>query len=131
MIDFRQRIGGDWVDAVGGGSWDLINPATEELIEQIPFGDGEDAYAAIDAATDAFPGWSRLTAYDRGAILEKAAAFIEANLDDFARITTEESGKPLAQSTAARRSASTGAGFLLAWPTGESTSPTNRWAWSE
>jgi acyl-CoA reductase-like NAD-dependent aldehyde dehydrogenase len=55
MIDFRQRIGGEWVDAAGGGSWDLVNPATEEIIEEIPFGDAEDAYAAIDAAAEAFP----------------------------------------------------------------------------
>ena len=100
MIDFRQQIGGEWVDAVGGGTWDLVNPATEEVIEQLPFGGREDAYAAIDAAAGAFPEWSHLTPYQRAAILEQAAQFVDANLDEFARITTEESGKPLAQAKA-------------------------------
>jgi acyl-CoA reductase-like NAD-dependent aldehyde dehydrogenase len=123
MIDFKQRIGGDWVDALGGGSWDLVNPATEEIIEQIPFGDGADAYAAIDAAADAFPAWSHLTAYDRGAILEKAAALIEANLDDFARITTEESGKPLAQSKGEWQTAPN----QFRWAAGEAQRLYGRW----
>ena len=42
-----------------------------------------------------FESWSHLTAYQRGAILEKAALFIESHLDEFARITTEEAGKPI------------------------------------
>lgn len=100
MIDFRQFIGGQWVEAGNGGVWDLVNPATELVIQQIPFGDGADAQSAIDAAADAFPEWSHLTSYQRGAVLEKAAAFIEANLDEFAKLTTEESGKPYAQAQA-------------------------------
>lgn len=100
MIDFKQFIDGNWADAIGGGEWDLVNPATEEVVQQIPFGDEQDAQAAIDAAAQAFPEWSHLTAYQRGAILEKAALFIEDNLDDFARVTTEESGKPFAQAKA-------------------------------
>jgi acyl-CoA reductase-like NAD-dependent aldehyde dehydrogenase len=75
----------------------LINPATEEVLEQLPFGDETDAGRAIDAAAAAFPEWSHLTAYKRGAVLERAALFIEDHLDEFARITTEEAGKPLAE----------------------------------
>lgn len=97
MIPFKQYINGQWGDALGGGTWDLINPATEEILEQLPFGDESDAGMAIDAATGAFSEWSHRTAYQRGAILEKAALFIEAHLDEFARITTEEAGKPIAE----------------------------------
>ena len=142
MIDFRQCIGGEWVDALGGGTWDLVNPATEEVIEQIPFGDGEDASAAIDAAADAFPAWSHLTAYERGAILEKAAAFVEANPTSSPASRPRSpanpwrsrrgSGRPPPISSAgrpARRSVSTGAGSLRGWPGGESTSSISRWEW--
>jgi acyl-CoA reductase-like NAD-dependent aldehyde dehydrogenase len=123
MIDFRQRIGGAWVDAVGGGSWDLVNPATEDVIEEIPFGDGHDAYAAIDAAEDAFPAWSRLTPYERGAILERAAVVIEDNLEEYARITTEESGKPLAQAKGEWQTAPN----QLRWAAGEAQRLYGRW----
>ncbi len=95
MIEFRQFIGGEWSEAVGGGTWDLVNPATEKVLQQIPFGDESDARAAIDAADAAFDSWSHLTAYQRGAVLEKAALYIESHADEFARITTEEAGKPL------------------------------------
>src|SRR3972149_2459648 len=81
MIPFKQYINGAWGDAYGGGTWDLVNPATEEILEQLPFGDETDAKLAIDAAAAAFPEWSHLTAYKRGAVLEKAALFIEGHLD--------------------------------------------------
>ncbi len=90
-------IGGAWVPASGGGRWELVNPATEELIEEVPYGDASDARLAIDAAAEAFPAWSRRTAYDRAAILDRAADLITQRLDQLAQRTSEESGKPLAQ----------------------------------
>ena len=56
---FKQLIGGEWTDAGNSGTWDLIDPATEEVIQQVPFGDEADAQAAVDAAAAAFPEWSR------------------------------------------------------------------------
>ncbi len=53
------------------------------------------ATCAIDAAHAAFDGWSRATAYERAAVLDKAAAGIRAGLDDLAHTTVLESGKPL------------------------------------
>jgi acyl-CoA reductase-like NAD-dependent aldehyde dehydrogenase len=123
MIDFKQFIDGSWVDSLNGGSWDLVNPATEEVIQQIPFGDDGDARTAIDAAAGAFSEWSHLTAYQRGAVLEKAALHIEANLDDFARITTEESGKPFAQA----RAEWTVAPNQFRWAAGEAQRLNGRW----
>jgi acyl-CoA reductase-like NAD-dependent aldehyde dehydrogenase len=99
-MQFRQFIGGDWLEAVNGGTWELVNPATEETIDLIPFGDAADAEAALEAASRALGAWSASTAYERGAILDRAADLIEARASDFALITTEESGKPLAQSKA-------------------------------
>jgi len=94
----KQLIGGEWVDAVGGGTWDLIDPGSEDLITQVPYGDAADARAAIDAAAAAFPEWAAKTAYERGKVLERAAGWIKKHVDELARLTTEESGKPLADS---------------------------------
>ena len=58
---FQQLIDGAWVGAANGGVWDLVNPATEEVIAQLPFGNGADAEAAIDAAARALPAWRART----------------------------------------------------------------------
>ncbi len=92
---FRQYIDGEWVDAARGGTWNLLDPATEETIAILPFGDDEDARAALDAAARAFPGWAALTPYERGAILHRAAAWIRDHTPELALITSEECGKPL------------------------------------
>ena len=63
----------------------------------MPFGGAADCERAIDAARAAFDGWSRATAYERAAVLEKAAAIIRADLDALAHTTVRESGKPLLQ----------------------------------
>ncbi len=101
----QQYINGRWTGALGGGTWDLINPATEETIERVPFGDAEDARAALDAAAAAFASWSRTTPNERAAVLQKAAGWIADHAADLARITTEESGKPVGEALAEWRSA--------------------------
>src|SRR5690606_101945 len=110
-------------DAANGGTWDLVNPATEDVIQQIPFGDGHDVVAAIDAAAAAFPEWSRQTPYKRSKVLDAAANYIEGHLDDFAQVTTEESGKPLAQA----RGEWSGAPHQLRWAAGEAQRLDGRW----
>lgn len=96
---YQQLIDGEWVDAANGKTWDLVNPATEEVIAQIPFGDAVDAQAAIDAAATALPGWASKTPYERAQIMHRAAAWIRERIDELAVITTEESGKPLREAT--------------------------------
>ena len=93
----KQFIGGAWVDAASHKTWDVVNPATEEPIFAVPFGDGADCHAAIDAAAQALPAWSARTPYDRGAILAQAAAVMRARSAELGRQTVEESGKPLAE----------------------------------
>jgi succinate-semialdehyde dehydrogenase len=107
MSDFKlkQLINGTWVDANKGSTWDLVNPATEEIIQQVPFGDASDAAAAIDAASTAFKTWSQTTPYERGEILWKAAEWILAWAEELGKITTEESGKPHGEATVEWRSA--------------------------
>ncbi len=94
----RMYIGGAWVPAQNGGRWPLVDPGTEEVLAEVPYGDAADVRAALDAAADAFAGWARKNPYERAALLDKAAEIIAGRVDDFARRTSEESGKPLAQS---------------------------------
>lgn len=104
-FNFQQLIDGQWVNASNNDTWDLVNPATEGVIQQVPFGNGDDVTAAIDAASSAFTSWSALTPYERGEYMMKAAEWILDRVDDLARVTTEESGKPLSESLAEWRSA--------------------------
>ena len=90
-------IDGRFVPAVGGQTWSLADPGRGETLAEVAFGDARDARAALDAAAAAFSAWSARTAYDRAALLEKAADVIASRVDLFAKRTTEESGKPLAQ----------------------------------
>lgn len=112
---FKQLISGEWTDAGNRNTWDLIDPATEEVIQQVPFGNREDAQAAVDAAAEAFPAWSQTNPYKRAEVLRRAGAWISERVEDLARITTEESGKPLGEAKAEWASA---VGYLE-WFAGE------------
>ncbi len=94
---YQQHLDGAWTGAAGGGTWDVINPATEEAIVSVPFGGRDDCHAAIEAAARAFPEWARRTAYERGAILQRAAARMREVADQAAHAMVLECGKPLAQ----------------------------------
>lgn len=97
-MHYQFYVNGEWRDAQSGRTWDVINPATEERIATVPFGDAEDARPAVEAAAQAQPKWAGMTAYERGAILRRAADLIRERLDILAPIMTRECGKPLAES---------------------------------
>ncbi len=97
-MNFQQYIDGQWLNAANGKTWNVLDPATEEVIAAVPFGDARDARAALEAAKAAFPGWSGKTPYERAAILIKAANLIRDRADDLAPIMTRECGKPLIES---------------------------------
>ncbi len=97
MIDVKQFINGKWINAMSNGTAKLMDPAREEIISEISFGDGDDCTAAIDAATEAFKIWSKTTPYFRAEILKKAAQYMRDNVVEFAIDMVLESGKPLAE----------------------------------
>ncbi|GAB1421982.1 NAD-dependent succinate-semialdehyde dehydrogenase [Anaerolineales bacterium] len=101
----KQLINGDWLEASNGATWQLVNPATEAVLQELPFGAAEDCQKAIDAAHQAFQSWSKTTPYERADILLKAGDWILERVDELAVMTTEESGKPLSESAAEWRSA--------------------------
>ncbi len=93
----KLLIGGRWVDAAAGKTFDTVNPATGETLARVAAGDGEDVNRAVIAARAAFDGpWSRLTAAERSAVLYKIADLIEAHAETFAQLETLDNGKPYA-----------------------------------
>ncbi|MEI7342601.1 aldehyde dehydrogenase [Pectobacterium brasiliense] len=81
----RMYINGEFVENRSGKWIDVVNPATEQVISQIPEGSADDAKRAIDAAEAAQPGWEALPAVERGVWLHKIADGIrerEAELTD-------------------------------------------------
>ena len=95
----QQFIDGTWCEASNGGRWDVIDPASEEVVANVPFGDAHDVKRAVDAAHRAFPAWRALTPYDRGASMMRAAELIRARAAELANITVREAGKPIAEAT--------------------------------
>lgn len=97
MSTYKQYINGEWSESSNKKTWDVINPATEEVIVTVPFGNDDDCHAAIDAAKEGYKIWSRTNAFDRAVILKKASALMHERLNEFAKMTVMESGKPLAE----------------------------------
>jgi succinate-semialdehyde dehydrogenase / glutarate-semialdehyde dehydrogenase len=103
-------IDGKWKEAENGGTFDVLNPATGEVLAKVADGGHEDVIAAITAADKAFSVWSSLTAYQRSHYLYTAFQLMMDKKEDLARTMTLEQGKPLA---AARNEVQYGADFLL------------------
>ena len=92
---YQLLIDGELVD--GAETLDVINPATGQILSSAPRADTAQAERAIAAAKRAFPAWARLSFAERRGYLEKLAAAVRARADEFARLLTQEQGKPLAQ----------------------------------
>lgn len=75
----------------------VYNPATGDLVSEVPKGGKEEATQAVEAASNAFEEWSNLTAYDRARLLKKYYDLMIENQDELAEIMTKEMGKPLAE----------------------------------
>jgi len=95
----RQQcyIGGDWVDADDGALLDVTDPATGEVIAQVPAVGAAETRRAIEAAERAWGPWRELTAAERSDALRSWHALMLEHQEDLARIMTAEQGKPLAE----------------------------------
>lgn len=74
---------------------EVTNPATGEIIATVPFGGKKEAQLAIDAASEAFPKWSSLSAYERSDLIRAWYELVKENELDLAKTMTAEQGKPL------------------------------------
>ncbi|HXV56689.1 MAG TPA: aldehyde dehydrogenase family protein, partial [Gaiellaceae bacterium] len=90
----KNLVGGDWVDAVEGGTAEIINPATGEAIAQVPEGTQADVDRAVEAAKRALPEWMETTPGERAAMLLKLADALEANAEELWRAESANVGKP-------------------------------------
>jgi aminobutyraldehyde dehydrogenase len=90
----RMFINGEWVDSTGGETTQVINPATEEVIAEVPKGTVEDSDRAVEAAATAFEKWSLTTPKERSEMLHKFADAIEANAEELSKIEQDNVGKP-------------------------------------
>ena len=98
---YDNFIGGKWVPAVSGETFDDIAPLTGRPFTRIARSRQADVELALDAAHDAFPAWSRTSAAQRALMMNRIADRIEANLEDLAVVECWENGKAVRECLAA------------------------------
>jgi len=99
MKPYQMLIDGEWVEARSKKTFDVMNPATDEVIAKVPDAGPEDVDHAVEAARRAFDeGWRDVTAQERGRILLRLAEKMRKELPRLAEIETLNSGKPIVES---------------------------------
>ncbi len=97
LLETRAFLGGEWVEARDGATFDVINPARGDVIAKVADLSRDEVAQAIDAAEVAMKDWSARTAKERAQVMRKWYDLMMANQVDLARILTAEMGKPLAE----------------------------------
>jgi (Z)-2-((N-methylformamido)methylene)-5-hydroxybutyrolactone dehydrogenase len=96
LQEYRLYVGGEWVDAAGGRTYDTEDPFTGEPWARVPDAAAEDADTAVRAAREAFEGpWGTTTGFDRARPLHRLADLIERDGERLASIETRDNGKLL------------------------------------
>jgi phenylacetaldehyde dehydrogenase len=98
----RMLIDGKWVEAKNGKTFEVEDPATQEVIAHVPAGDKADIDQAVAAARKAFETgpWSRISPADRAKLVWRLGDLLEQHADEFAELEALDNGKPV---TNARR----------------------------
>src|SRR5499433_4018032 len=99
----KLLINNKWVEATSGKSFPTINPSTGEVITQVAEADAADVDKAVAAARAAFDKgpWKKMTASQRGVLMNKLADLIEKHADELAQLESLDNGKPYAVAKAA------------------------------
>jgi len=97
LTKLPNYINGRWQQATTTEWLDVSNPATGELIAQVPISTDADVTAAVDAAAAAYPEWRRTPPEDRIQPLFKLKQLLEEHIDELGRIITQENGKTLSE----------------------------------
>jgi succinate-semialdehyde dehydrogenase/glutarate-semialdehyde dehydrogenase len=100
LLHRQAYIDGRWVDADSGETFPVTNPATGEVLAEVPRMGAAETRRAIAAAERALPGWKHQTAKERARILRRLADLMLEHEDDLARLMVLEQGKPLAEARA-------------------------------
>ncbi len=96
--DVKLFIDGEWRDAIGGETIEVIDPATDEVIGKIAHARKADLDLALEAADKGFKIWRDTAPFERSKLMRKAADILRERADKIAFLMTREQGKPLAQS---------------------------------
>jgi len=88
-------VGGEWGGGRGGGTFPVLDPATEEPLAEVADGGVEDALDAVTAAHDALSGWAATPPRQRAEVLRKAFELMTQRAEQFARLMSAENGKSL------------------------------------
>jgi 1-pyrroline dehydrogenase len=95
VSQYKNFVGGKWVDAVDGGTMEVVNPATGETIAEVPRGTQGDVDRAVEAAGAALPEWLETTPGERAEALLKLADAIDEHTDELGALESQNVGKPL------------------------------------
>lgn len=95
--DTRLLIDNEWVDASGGKTMTVLNPATGAPIGKVAHAAIDDLDRALAATQRGFEAWRKVSAHERAATMRKAANLVRERADTIARVMTLEQGKPLAE----------------------------------
>jgi acyl-CoA reductase-like NAD-dependent aldehyde dehydrogenase len=95
----RLFIDNQWRASSSGRTMDVVNPATEEVIAEVPAADASDVDAAASAARAALDGpWGRMSARERGRLVRRIADRLMERADEVSRLETLHNGKPISES---------------------------------
>src|SRR5438874_9165662 len=98
-------VDGQWQDSAATEWQDVINPATGDVIAQVPLSDGAEVTKVIEAAAAAYPAWRRTPPEDRIQPLFKLKQLLEEHIDELSRIISQENGKTFGEAKAELRRA--------------------------
>ncbi len=93
----KNFVGGQWVEAKSGETFDSINPATEAVVATAYQSNSEDVASAVSSAKEAYHKWRLTPAPRRGEILFRVAEILKERKDEIASIATQEMGKIIAE----------------------------------
>ncbi|GAA4781359.1 NAD-dependent succinate-semialdehyde dehydrogenase [Microbacterium gilvum] len=122
-VETRLFIGGQWVDAPEGKTFDVHDPSTNEVIARVADATADDGTRALDAAVAAQDAWAATAPRVRSDILRRAWELVQERKEDIALLMTLEMGKPLAE---ARGEVAYGGEFLR-WFSEEAVRITGRY----
>jgi 1-pyrroline dehydrogenase len=94
-VAYENFIGGGWKPAASGATDDVLNPATGEVIAQVPSSDQSDVDTAVASAAEAFDSWGRTTPRERSEKLLALAQAVEENIDELKTLEMQNVGKPV------------------------------------
>jgi phenylacetaldehyde dehydrogenase len=101
--EHKLLIGGEWLDAADGSTFETLDPATGRVLARVPAGGAADVDRAVRAARRAFrdDAWKRIGPSERGRIVWRLADLIEENAEELAVLDSLDNGKPVGAARAA------------------------------